>query len=290
MKNRNLAEHAFWYYTPMALDFTRKYTPEIIVFDCMDELSAFKFAPEELKSLEKELLNKADVVFTGGNSLYEAKKNQHSNIHSYPSSIEKEHFAKAREINTCPEDQIKTSKPKLGFYGVIDERFDIELIKGIADARPDWQICLIGPVVKIDPNTLPQNENIHYLGSKNYKELPAYLANWDIALIPFMINESTRFISPTKTPEYLAAGKPVISTPIKDVISPYGKNKLVHIANNAAGFIEAAEKELAAADKRLWLKRVDALLAENSWDNTCSSMLGCMQQVMYTKANTSIAQ
>ncbi|HEX8459972.1 MAG TPA: UDP-galactopyranose mutase, partial [Segetibacter sp.] len=174
MKSKNMSDHAFWYYTPMALDFSRKYSPEITIFDCMDELSAFKFAPEELKALEKELLNKADIVFTGGNSLFEAKINQHSNIYAFPSSIEKEHFAKARETNLCPADQIKTNQPKLGFYGVIDERFDIELIREIANARPDWQICLIGPVVKLDPNTLPKNKNIHYLGSKDYKELPNY--------------------------------------------------------------------------------------------------------------------
>jgi glycosyltransferase involved in cell wall biosynthesis len=290
MKNRNMADHAFWYYTPMALDFSRKYAPEITIFDCMDELSAFKFAPDELKALEKELLNKADVVFTGGHSLYEAKKNQHSNIHAFPSSIEREHFAKARQVTSNRAVQNNTAKPKLGFYGVIDERFDIDLIGQIADARPEWEINLIGPVVKLDPNMLPKNKNINYLGSKNYKELPDFLATWDIALIPFMINESTRYISPTKTPEYLAAGKPVISTPIKDVVNPYGKNKLVHIASDAKGFIEAIEKELSLADKRLWLKRVDTLLAQNSWDNTCNDMLGCLKQVVYSKVNSSIAQ
>jgi glycosyltransferase involved in cell wall biosynthesis len=290
MKNKDLAECAFWYYTPMALDYSRKHTPEVTIFDCMDELSAFKFAPQELKNLEKELLSKADVVFTGGNSLYEAKKNQHSNIHAFPSSIEKEHFEKARECKVCPEDQINTTQPKLGFYGVIDERFDIELIRGIADARPDWQICLIGPIVKVDPEALPKNKNIHYLGSKTYQELPTYLANWDIALIPFMLNDSTKFISPTKTPEYLAAGKPVISTPINDVVNPYSKNKLVHIASDVNGFIEAAEKELAMIKKDAWLKRVDAALSKNSWDQTCDNMLNCIKQTLNGKTYSSIAQ
>ena len=191
MENRKLSEYIFWYYTPMALEFSRKYDPEITLFDCMDELSAFKFAPEELKVLEKELLKKADIVFTGGYSIYEAKKNQHSNIHPFPSSIEKEHFEKARDI-TRPANKNLT----LGFYGVIDERFDIELIKGIADARPEWEIKLIGPIVKIDPAVLPKNKNIHYLGSKSYQELPQQLAKWDIALIPFLLNESTRFYQP----------------------------------------------------------------------------------------------
>ncbi len=278
--NKNLNNYIFWYYTPMALSFTRKYSPELTVFDCMDELSAFKFAPEELKNLEKELLAKADIVFTGGHSLYKAKKNQHNNIYPFPSSIDKRHFARARTINTSPDDQVNTIKPKLGFYGVIDERFDIELIRGIADARPEWEIILIGPVVKIDPSTLPKNSNIHYLGAKTYQQLPDYIATWDIALIPFLLNESTRFISPTKTPEYLAAGLPVISTPIRDVIDPYGQNNLVHIAYDAGGFINAAEKELRSTQKKDWLLQVDGFLESNSWDLTYSNMLVLLQDTL----------
>ncbi|MDF2434304.1 MAG: hypothetical protein JWP44_3935 [Mucilaginibacter sp.] len=285
MENRDLADHAFWYYTPMALEFSRKYNPELTVFDCMDELSAFKFAPEELKTLEKELLKKADIVFTGGYSIYEAKKNQHANIYPFPSSIEKEHFARARGLVKNTNGNIK-----LGFYGVIDERFDIDLIKGIADAKPEWEIILIGPVVKIDPATLPENKNIYYLGSKTYQELPEFLATWDIALIPFLLNESTRFISPTKTPEYLAAAKPVISTPIRDVVNPYGKNKLVHIGSNASDFIEAAEKELRNQNKDKWLNQVDAFLALNSWDKTSDQMLKLMKDTVKGKLYTSIAQ
>jgi len=284
MHNRKLSHYLFWYYTPMALEFSRKYSPEITVFDCMDELSAFKFAPEELKALEKELLAKADIVFTGGYSIYEAKKNLHANIYPFPSSIEKEHFAKARCIKKNTRDKVK-----LGFFGVIDERFDIEIIKGIATAKPDWQIVLIGPVVKIDPATLPKNENIKYLGHVSYAQLPEHLAEWDIALIPFLLNESTRFISPTKTPEYLAAAKPVISTPIRDVVNPYGKNKLVNIACNAEDFIAAAEKELRVKQKDKWLKRVDAFLALNSWDKTCLQMLGLINNTIYCKPYTSIA-
>jgi glycosyltransferase involved in cell wall biosynthesis len=264
---------AFWYYTPMALEFTREYRPELIVFDCMDELSAFKFAPDSIKVLEKELLQKADIVFTGGHSLYEAKKNQHYNIHAFPSSIDKAHFAKARGLKDQPEDQIKNNRIKLGFYGVIDERFDIELIRGIARLRPEWKLILIGPVVKIDPATLPTGENIYYLGPKTYDELPEYMAAWDIALIPFLLNESTRFISPTKTPEYLAAGLPVISTPIRDVINPYGKFGLVSIGKDAADFVCFADKVLYQGDYKEWLQRVDFFLAHNSWDITCDRMI-----------------
>jgi glycosyltransferase involved in cell wall biosynthesis len=276
LSERVLTDYGFWYYTPMALEFTRGYEPKLTVFDCMDELSAFKFAPESIKKLEKELLQIADIVFTGGYSLYEAKKDQHHNIHAFPSSIDKLHFAKARDLkNNTPNSTVK-----LGFYGVIDERFDVELIRGIAELRPDWDIMLIGPVVKIDPATLPVSPNIHYLGSKSYEELPELVADWDVALIPFLLNESTRFISPTKTPEYLAAGLPVISTPIRDVINPYGKYGLVSIGHNAEDFVDSAEMELHRSDRKEWVQKVDFFLVHNSWDETCSRMVDMMNDTI----------
>ena len=262
-----------WYYTPMALPFTDHLTPELVIYDCMDELSAFKFAPPQLTILEKELFKKADVVFTGGNSIYEFKKDQHHNIHSFPSSIDKSHFGLARTKSPDPEDQAAIPHPRFGFFGVVDERFDIEMIDRVAREKPEWHFVILGPVVKIDPASLPHYHNLHYLGGKKYEELPAYIAGWDIALIPFAMNESTRFISPTKTPEYLAAGKPVISSPIRDVVKPYGENKLVHIVNNADEFIRAAEKELEKKRKSAWLKKVDDFLAFNSWDRTWGQMV-----------------
>jgi len=290
MENKQTDNYIYWYYTPMALQFSAHHNPGMVIFDCMDELSAFDFAPAELKALEKQLLAKADVVFTGGQSLYEAKKHQHTNIHAFPSSIDRKHFLQARDIKTSPVDQIVTDRPKLGFYGVIDERFDINLIRDMANAKPDWEFILIGPVVKIDATKLPQNSNIHYLGSKSYQELPAYMATWDIALIPFMLNDSTRFISPTKTPEYLAAGLPVISTAIRDVVSPYGKNKLVHIANNGEEFVAAAEAELQTKNKKAWQTSVDSFLATNSWDKTCENMLTQIKQAAYKSRYMPIAQ
>ena len=265
---QSIHNYIFWYYTPMALPFTNLFAPVITVYDCMDELSAFKFAPPELVQFENELFAKADVVFTGGNNLYQVKKNKHSNIHCFASSIDKVHFAIARLGDASPTDQVNIPYPRLGFYGVIDERFDINLIRDVAEAKPEWQIILVGPIVKIDAATLPDNENIHYLGAKTYEQLPAYLSGWDIALIPFAINESTKYISPTKTPEYLAAGKPVISTAITDVVHPYQHLGLVHVIDNAASFIQKAIEEFSAANKTNWLKNVDAYLANLSWDNT----------------------
>lgn len=283
---QSLPGYCAWYYTPMALAFTRGITPSLTVYDCMDELSAFKFAPPALQQMEKELLAKADVVFTGGYSIYNAKRNSHPNIHPFPSSIDKAHFSKARSIKNDPADQEHIPHPRLGFFGVIDERFDIALIAQSAQLRPEWQFILIGPVVKIDAGVLPKLPNIHYMGGKSYEELPAYLAGWDIALIPFADNESTKFISPTKTPEYLAGGKPVISTPIADVIDPYGKNNLVHIVSNAEELVRAATFELSADNKSQWLQDVDEFLKDNSWDNTFQQMVSLMAVALEKKQHS----
>jgi UDP-galactopyranose mutase len=238
----------------------------------MDELSAFKGANSQLPSLEKELFKCVDLVFTGGQSLYEAKCNQHSAVHAFPSSIDASHFRKARTAVEDPGDQTSIPHPRLGFFGVIDERFDSELLRQVAEKRPDWHFVMIGPIVKIDPASLPKNPNIHYLGPKKYNELPDYLAGWDIALLLFARNESTRFISPTKTPEYLAAGKPVISTSITDVVRPYGELKLVEIADTPDELIEAAEKILSSSSRSEWLAKVDTFLENVSWDKTWAQM------------------
>jgi UDP-galactopyranose mutase len=266
-----IKNYALWYYTPMALAFTRHLKPLAVIYDCMDELSAFKGAPPALREREAELFKRADLVFTGGQSLYEVKRHQHPRVYAFPSSIDVAHFAQARTITEDPSDQSNIAHPRLGFFGVIDERFDIELLDGVAAARPDWQLVMIGPIVKIDPNDLPRRENIHYLGGKSYKELPAYLAGWDVALLLFARNESTRYISPTKTPEYLAAGKPVVSTSIRDVVRPYGQQALVHIADTAKDFVAAIEAAMNE-DEQERLRRVDAFLAQTSWDRTWAKM------------------
>lgn len=274
----NIQNYILWYYAPMAIAFTRHLQPLVVVYDCMDELSAFKGAPPALKEREAELFKRADLVFTGGQSLYESKRNQHPNVYAFPSSIEKEHFAQSRTLAQEPADQVDIPHPRLGFFGVIDERMDIDLVGGIASARPDWHLVIIGPVVKIDPEILPRPQNIHYLGGKSYQELPAYIAGWDVALLPFARNESTRFISPTKTPEYLAAGKPVVSTSIRDVVRPYGDEGLVGIADTVEDFVAAAEAAMnQKPDSSGWLDRVDAFLAQNSWDATWAHMMQLVQ-------------
>jgi UDP-galactopyranose mutase len=282
MKDYQVEEYIAWYYTPMALTFTEHLQPLAVVYDCMDELSAFQGAPPALKQRERQLLELASVVFTGGYSLYEAKRHRHPNIHACPSSVDADHFARARALTTEPEDQSPIPHPRLGFFGVIDERMDRELIAGVAASQPDWQLVMLGPIAKIDPAALPRAANIHYLGTKSYDELPSYLAGWDVALLPFARNDATRFISPTKTPEYLAAGKPVVSTSIRDVVRPYGQQGLARIADDVPGFVSACKEALdEAVSPRL--ARADAFLRLMSWDRTWNRMRRLIDSVIESR-------
>jgi len=273
-----IEDYIAWFYTPMALEISEGLPPaKFVIYDCMDELSAFKNAPPEISHKELLLLKRADLVFTGGYSLYEAKQNQHPSVFPFPSSIDKAHFSKARIHTTVPFDHLYIERPRIGFFGVIDERFDIDLLKNVAELKPGWQFVIIGPTVKIDPVSLPQASNIHYLGSKSYDQLPSYLSGWDAAMIPFARNESTRYISPTKTPEYLAGGVPVVSTSIQDVVTPYGRENLVYIADEPAEFINGIEWALLNKDNPEWLKAVDDFLANISWDVTWLKMMLLIQ-------------
>ena len=285
----NIHQYLSWYYTPMALDFTRNLKPLAVIYDCMDELSAFKGAPTCLALRERELFQMADLVFTGGQTLYEAKRDQHSSVYAFPSSIDREHFMQARAAVEDPADQRDIPHPRLGFFGVVDERFDVALLDEASRLRPEWHFVIIGPVVKIDPDTLPKRENIYYLGGKSYEDLPAYISGWDVALLLFAQNESTRFISPTKTPEYLAAGKPVVSTPIRDVVYPYGQMGLVRIAKDAREFVAAADDLLQSeANRKPWLANVDEFLAQMSWDETWARMSRLIDDTVATKTRTAL--
>jgi UDP-galactopyranose mutase len=282
---RMLVEHGittptFWYYTPMAMAFTPSLRAHRVIYDCMDELTAFRNAPPELLAYERELLARADHVFTGGPSLYESKAGRHPSVHAFPSSIDAAHFGQARGTIDEPADLRDLPHPRIGFYGVIDERCDLELLAAIAAARPEYSFIMVGPVVKIEESSLPRLPNLHYLGQKSYDELPAYLAHWAAAMMPFALNESTRFISPTKTPEFLAAGLPVVSTPIRDVVNPYGEQGLVEIAATAEEFVDRLDAVSPARDPE-FLSAVDHALASTSWDTTWARMaeLECRRTV-----------
>jgi UDP-galactopyranose mutase len=266
-----------WLYTPMALPLAEELEPGAMVYDCMDELSLFWAAPPELLAREAELLERADLVFTGGPSLYRAKQSRHPNVHCFPSSVDAAHFHQARapangEQLGEAEDQSAIPHPRLGFYGVIDERLDLPLIDSLAAARPEWQIVLVGPVVKIDPATLPRRPNIHYFGQRTYADLPGYLAGWDVCLLPFAQNDSTRFISPTKTLEYMAAERPIVSTPIADVAGPYGD--IVYLGGTPEEFLAACDAALAsdAEERNRQATLMRKVLSGTSWDVTVTAM------------------
>jgi UDP-galactopyranose mutase len=262
-----------WFYTPVALEFADALPAAVTIYDCMDELSAFQDASAELNRLEAALLDRADVLFTGGMSLYEAKRERHHNVHAFPSAVDVAHFGQARNRLPDPPDQTAIPHPRLGFFGVIDERLDRDLVAAVARQRPDWQLILVGPVVKIDPESLPRAPNIHYLGGKKYDDLPRYIANWDAAMMPFARNEATRFISPTKTPEYLAAGRPLVSTPIVDVVRGWGHLEAVRIAATPAQFVSEGAIALSLSDRAPgWLQAADSELEQISWDRTWGRM------------------
>ncbi len=266
-----------WFYTPMAMAFANHIAADVTVYDCMDELSAFRGAPEAMLRMEQALIDRADLVFTGGRSLHEAKRHRHPRVHCFPSSIDTAHFGRARLGLPEPEALKGLPHPRIGFFGVIDERMDLALVADVASQRPDWSVVIVGPVVKIDPARLPQAPNLFWLGGRSYDALPANLAHWDIGFMPFALNESTRFISPTKTPEFLAAGLPVVSTPVIDVVRDYGDAGLVEIAATA-GQMVAHMEALLRRPREPWLAKVDAQLATHSWDLTWDRMSGLIRE------------
>jgi protoporphyrinogen oxidase/glycosyltransferase involved in cell wall biosynthesis len=270
-------DYGAWLYTPMALPLLTKLAPRIVVYDCMDELPAFKAAPRQLVQRENALLRIANVVFCGGPSLYEARRARHCYVHLFPSSVDREHFARGADAANTHAEVKALGRPRLGFFGVLDERLDIDLLAGIAERRPEWEICMVGPVLKIDEATLPRAPNLHYFGQRDYAELPAFLAGWDLAILPFARNEATRCISPTKTLEYMAAGRAIVSTRVGDVERLYGD--VVRFADTTDDFVAACEAALvepdaARSERRALMRR---MVAATSWDETAREMRRCIE-------------
>lgn len=282
------APRIFWYYTPMMLGFSAAARADLVVYDCMDELANFAFAPADIADREAALMARADFVLCGGKSLYEARIGRHPDLHCVPSGVDVAHFARGADGLPDPVDQAGLPRPRLGFYGVIDERMDLSLLTAVAAARPEWSFVMVGPVVKIAAADLPQAPNIHWLGRKDYDELPAYAAGWDIALMPFARNASTAFISPTKTPEYMASGLPVVSTSIRDVVSGYGGLTGVRIADDPARFVEACEDLLAApeAARAVWQTEARDCLADKSWDGIAARITRELESALAGAART----
>jgi UDP-galactopyranose mutase len=267
-----------WLYTPMAVRIAKGLHPEAIIYDCMDDLSGFLGAPEDIHTKDRELLAAADAVMTGGPSLWKLKSERHAYVHCFPSSVDVDHFKTAAEVED-PQDQVDLARPRLGYCGVIDERMDLDVLAAMSDAHPEWQIVLVGPVVKIDPATLPKARNLHYLGRKDYSELPSHLAGWDVALIPFARNSATKYISPTKILEYMAADRLIVSTPIADVAEPYGD--IVFLGDSPEEFVRACESALTSTEIEVATRRARArrVLARTSWDDTARRMDEIVQTV-----------
>lgn len=269
----NMQQYSLLYYSPLALTYSRHLKPNSIMFDCMDDLAFHKGDPRKLEAREAELMEKANLVFTGGNSVYEEKKDFHSNIYPFPNEVDYNHFSEARHPLVEPDDQMNIPHPRIGFYGVIDERFKTRLLDKIAELRPEFQFVIIGPIVNIDPRNLPQRPNIHYLGRKDYHALPLYISGWDCAIMPFDVNEHTRLVSPTKTKELLAAGKPIVSTSLPDVIHPFCDKGLVYIADHPEHFVEAIEKAIyESINDADWINKVDYFLRGKSWNTAFTQM------------------
>jgi UDP-galactopyranose mutase len=281
----DFGDYIAWFYTPMALPLIDGLSPRLVVYDCMDELAAFKNAPRQLLQRENGLFKVADIVFTGGPGLFRAKQGRHPNVHCFPSSVDINHFSQALDPANEHSTHKAMPRPRLGYYGVIDERVDMNLVAAIADAHAEWQIVMVGPVVKIDLAALPQRQNIHYLGQRPYDELPQFLASWDVALLPFAINESTRFISPTKTLEYMVAELPIVSTNVADVAELYGR--AVSLASDIGGFIGACERALKETPQER-LDRVQAMrdiVSTSSWDATVKQMRRLMSGATMESSN-----
>ena len=266
IESHDILPETLWYYTPVALEFTSHIRAPTIVYDCMDELSAFSGAPPTLRAFERQLFSKADVVFTGGISLYEAKRTLHNNVHAMPSCVDLDHFKSARGVVGEHPLQGHLPKPRVGFCGVLDERLDLPLIEQTAAMNPSLTFIFAGPVCKIEESSLPTGDNVRYLGPCAYADLPQLLAGWDIGWMPFALNDATRFISPTKTPEYLAAGLQVVSSPIKDVVRTWGDDGFVRIAATSVEFTEALNAQLSAPASQSRQALIDRTLALHSWD------------------------
>lgn len=261
-----------WFYSGSFHKLLGALTFDKIVYDCMDELSMFKFAPEETIQNEMYLMSRADVVFTGGKSLYEAKKPRHPYVYCFPSSVDQLHFEKALNGVMVPEDIANLPKPVIGYYGVIDERIDLDLLAEVARQNPEASFVMVGPLAKISEDELPKEQNIYYTGQRDYHTLPAYLKGFTIAMMPFALNDATKFISPTKTLEYMAARKPIISTAITDVVRDY--SHCVDIISTADEFT-AAIKRITACYGKEWEERngfFEEILQKTSWDNTVTQM------------------
>lgn len=265
-----------WFYTPMpAPAMIGAFDERAVVYDCMDELSKFRFAPTELIDRERYLLAEADVVFTGGYRLMQSKSRYHENVHFFGCGVDVAHFGRARSDDLdVPADIASLEGRVIGYYGVIDERLDYDLLRRLVAEVPDMHVVMVGPVVKVDPRELPQAPNLHWLGQRDYAQLPAYLKGFDVCLMPFALNEATEYINPTKTLEYMAGGKPIVSTAVADVVHHF--TPVVTVAKSPEEFVAAVRRAALAPDDAM-IERGFEQAAHSSW----SSIVAQMERIIH---------
>jgi glycosyltransferase involved in cell wall biosynthesis len=271
-----------WFYDPMAVPaFLGQMNEIAVIYDCMDELSKFREAPPQVRTRERTLLADADVVFTGGRKLWDSKKSLNRNCHFYGCGVDSQHFGQARDLQTkIPDDIASLQKPVLGYFGVIDERMDYELLVKLADANPNWSIAMVGPTLKV--HQFPCSPNLRWLGKKNYADLPAYCKAFDVCLMPFALNEATEFINPTKALEYMATGKPIVSSAIGDVVTNFGS--IVKIARSHNEFISLCRAAIEKPDTAAIATGLQKA-ADNSWDRIVSQLENHIAIVLQKKRN-----
>lgn len=284
MADLGIASPLLWFYNPMDAGWVLGWMENRgIVYDCMDELSQFRGAHPALTSREKQLIEAADVVFTGGIELFEKKSKQHGNTHFFGCAVEYDHFAQAQNDDPIPDDLAAIPGPRVGWFGVVDERVDYDLLSEAAAQRPDLSFVIVGPPVKVDPKEFPQAPNLHWLGGRDYKDLPAYCRGYDVCMMCFALNEATEFINPTKALEYLATGRPVISTAVKDVVRQYGDT--VVIAHDTGEFLKAVDDALAGEQKEMVARGIEKA-KRASWENTVGEMQRIIDEAIVAKTSS----
>jgi glycosyltransferase involved in cell wall biosynthesis len=274
-----------WFNDPMAVTaFAGHLDESLIVYDCMDELSQFKGAPPTLLEREQELLEVADVVFCGGRKMRDRRLRVNPNSHFYGTGVDCRHFGAALTPGLAIAPEIaELDGPVLGYFGVIDERIDYELLAALADADPHWHVVMVGPVTKVDPATFPQRPNLHWLGGRPYAELPALTKGFAVALMPFARNAATEYINPTKALEYMAAGRPVVSTALDEVKSNFGN--VARVARTPAEFIACCRREVAAPS-RTRIARGLRLAADNTWEAIVAKLEGHVAESLAAQTST----
>lgn len=267
-----------WFYTPMPAPAMLGAFNEIgVVYDCMDELAQFRHAPPDLIRRERLLMSNADIVFTGGYRLFTSKSAHHSNVHFFGCGVDAQHFSAARDPRTTIPADAQFGSPVAGYFGVIDERLDYHLIRALAEAYPDLSIVMVGPTAKVDPEELPRASNIHWLGQRSYEELPRYVKGFDVCLMPFALNEATEYINPTKTLEYMAAGKPIVSTAVADVVRNF--TPIVTVANTQQEFLDAVMREAAHSDATRIADGIE-MASQSSWESIVGKMRALISEAV----------